>query len=485
MKHVLSVLALSVLLVATGVTQTIRTSDSLWFSTNNTTGEPKLTNLSLSTGSFTDLYLWLKVASGSGYDVGGIYIPIFYSQPAESSLQIGGVKGGKWSGNTGGPAALPNDGTYDVPAPFATWKYRSLYDSTYGSLSDTSEMLLALAQSVAPGGGWNGKAPVAKFRLTAGNLKTFSLTTMRHLLSTGARNPVELSNPAGTTLWSPVVVPLFLNISLTVAANTNWNMLSVGLAVSNYSKHTLFPTASSPAFTYTGSYVVKDTLSNGSGYWLKFPSGQDVSYSGTPFILDTLDVAAGWNMIGSISQGIRVSHIASIPGGIITSRFFGYSGTYFTSDSILPGKAYWVKVGADGKLILSSSAGAVPDAIRIVPTSEPPPAPPDAGISGDKGVPASYSLAQNYPNPFNPVTVIRYQLPVRAYVRLGVYDVLGRQVLVAVNGEQDQGYKSVSFDASGLPSGVYYYRIQVSPVADAATEPKSYFVDVKKMVLMR
>src|SRR5207249_3969076 len=147
MKRTLVLLALSLFLASIGLTQPIRTSDSLWFSTNNTTGEPKLTNLSLPGGNFTDLYLWLKVAAGSGYDVGGIYIPIFYSQPAESSLQVGAAKGGKWSGNTSGPAALANDGTYDVPAPFATWKYRSLYDSTYGSLSDTSEMLLALAQS--------------------------------------------------------------------------------------------------------------------------------------------------------------------------------------------------------------------------------------------------------------------------------------------------------------------------------------------------
>lgn len=70
-----------------------------------------------------------------------------------------------------------------------------------------------------------------------------------------------------------------------------------------------------------------------------------------------------------------------------------------------------------------------------------------------------YSLEQNYPNPFNPTTTICFTLPQRAYVRLKVYDVLGREVVTLVEGELNPGEHSVIFNAKGLASGVYFYRL--------------------------
>lgn len=73
--------------------------------------------------------------------------------------------------------------------------------------------------------------------------------------------------------------------------------------------------------------------------------------------------------------------------------------------------------------------------------------------------PEAFRLEQNYPNPFNPTTVVSYQLPAVSDVRLIVYDLLGRDVAVLVNGKQVPGRYEVRFDASGLASGVYLYRL--------------------------
>jgi hypothetical protein len=77
-----------------------------------------------------------------------------------------------------------------------------------------------------------------------------------------------------------------------------------------------------------------------------------------------------------------------------------------------------------------------------------------------KNVPSDYYLAQNYPNPFNPVTNIVYTLPAAEKVLLKVYDVLGREIKILINEEQTAGLHSISFDASKLSSGVYYYRLE-------------------------
>jgi hypothetical protein len=76
-------------------------------------------------------------------------------------------------------------------------------------------------------------------------------------------------------------------------------------------------------------------------------------------------------------------------------------------------------------------------------------------------LPTETRLNGNYPNPFNPTTVIGFQLSVAGPVRLAVYDILGREVALLVNQERAVGRYEVSFNASGLSSGVYLYRLQL------------------------
>jgi subtilisin family serine protease len=97
------------------------------------------------------------------------------------------------------------------------------------------------------------------------------------------------------------------------------------------------------------------------------------------------------------------------------------------------------------------------------------------GVSNNQNnIPKEFALTQNYPNPFNPTTVISYALPKSSSVKLVVYDMLGREIKTLVNEFKQAGSYDVSFDASSLASGVYFYRINAGD-----------FTDAKKMMLIK
>lgn len=85
-----------------------------------------------------------------------------------------------------------------------------------------------------------------------------------------------------------------------------------------------------------------------------------------------------------------------------------------------------------------------------------------------------YKLMQNYPNPFNPTTTIQYSVPQNSFIRIVIYDLLGKALKVLVNEEKATGNYTVTFNAKELSSGIYFYRLQAGK-----------FVDTKKMILLR
>lgn len=89
-------------------------------------------------------------------------------------------------------------------------------------------------------------------------------------------------------------------------------------------------------------------------------------------------------------------------------------------------------------------------------------------------LPDEYHLYQNYPNPFNPTTQIQYNIPEAGQVKLFVYNSLGKEVAELVNKRQSRGTYSVTFDASLLPSGVYYLKLQTANI-----------IEVKPMTLIK
>lgn len=92
--------------------------------------------------------------------------------------------------------------------------------------------------------------------------------------------------------------------------------------------------------------------------------------------------------------------------------------------------------------------------------------------------PTKFSLKQNYPNPFNPTTTIKYSIPMLgnglAQTVLKVYDILGSEVATLVNEKKSAGNYEVKFDASGLSSGIYFYKLE-----------SGSFLQTRKLLLMK
>ena len=102
-------------------------------------------------------------------------------------------------------------------------------------------------------------------------------------------------------------------------------------------------------------------------------------------------------------------------------------------------------------------------------------------------VPTTYALIQNYPNPFNPSTTINYELSADSYVKLNVFDILGREVVTLINKQQDAGYYQVEWNGRNtqqqlVPSGIYFYQIRaIDPTSNSGHD----FISTKKMLLLK
>ena len=121
----------------------------------------------------------------------------------------------------------------------------------------------------------------------------------------------------------------------------------------------------------------------------------------------------------------------------------------------------------------------------------------ETAVSTDNTIPSGFRLLQNYPNPFNPATSIRYSIPAglkRAsadgqlfsssyHTTLKIYDMLGREVAMLVNGDQMPGDYVQTFDAGLLPSGVYFYSLMISE--HYKTNSDVVFSESKKMILLK
>ncbi len=138
-----------------------------------------------------------------------------------------------------------------------------------------------------------------------------------------------------------------------------WNLVSLPVRdpIPNDSVRSLFPTS---FFAYVfefvpgSGYVQRYRMAFGKGYWAKFPAIGTDTICGTAVTRDSISVVAGWNMVGAITNPVDTSTITSLPPGLRSSNWFGYSTGYSTVTQLLPGKGYWVKANGAGLFILAN-----------------------------------------------------------------------------------------------------------------------------------
>lgn len=240
-----------------------------------------------------------------------------------------------------------------------------------------------------------------------------------------------------------------------------------------------------------GAGAVVMTVNGGSGWGLTVIGSQLTFFYGTSFV----NSLTGW-LVGSTTppQGNVIAR--SNNGGFVwsgetaptTEQLFGVSfaamdtgtavGGNGTIIHTVNGGSSWVSQVSGTSQILNgvsfsnTSLGiAVGNAGTILRTTS-------GGVTGisliNNSMPSEFGLSQNYPNPFNPSTKINYQIPKSSFVRLMIFDVLGSEVMKLVSEDQSPGSYSVELDATKLPSGTYFYKLETNG-----------FTETKKMILVK
>jgi hypothetical protein len=208
-----------------------------------------------------------------------------------------------------------------------------------------------------------------------------------------------------------------------------------------------------PQLAEFGTSIVNAGDMNGDGYddiligaYFSNNPGYVYIYGGGPRIDQYFDAAVGMSSLSYF--GYSVSSVGDITGDGLADIIVGAPNFEFGNQ-----RGYWGIFKGDST-------------IRVTTVQEP------------HQLPNIIKLYQSYPNPFNPQTTIEYDLSKRAFVTLKVYNVLGQEVRILVNQEQEAGAYTIPFDGHGLAAGPYFYEIVVRTTEGTVTR------ETKKMLLL-
>ncbi|MDI6804523.1 MAG: M28 family peptidase [Bacteroidota bacterium] len=289
--------------------------------------------------------------------------------------------------------------------------------------------------------------------------------------------------------------------SITFTMRKGWNLIGGLNQNINVSAITTIPAGllSSQFFAYNGGYSESSILEKGKGYWIKLSANGSIKLesplaTGSNYtnrksnnrnaikIIDSKGNSTKLYLTNSFEVDQFIEFPPQAPPGVFDVRFVNDKYVGLLSNVNIININY---VDYPLQLIFEGDEN-----INLHLTSDDSKAKLDQYLSvhspvyinqplaqvkvRNSGLPAEFVLHQNYPNPFNPKTIIRYQIPEAGKVTLRVYDLLGREVVQLIDEFQVAGYKSVEFDASNFPSGVYFYKLSAGS-----------FTSVKKAILVR
>lgn len=197
-------------------------------------------------------------------------------------------------------------------------------------------------------------------------------------------------------------------------------------------------------------WVFTDSLRIATGdsliFWVQlgtWPDGQSTYY------LDSLQIWVTTDQTCSVpSRLARLGTAVSLPAASNVWQQKIYDLSAYNGQRVYVAFRYYMITTVDGIM-------ANVDSVMVRNLS----GPPVAIHNNNSNVPSKFDLKQNYPNPFNPSTTISYDLPKDEFVNITVFNSIGQEVAVLVNESRKAGTYEVKFDASGLPSGIYLYRI--------------------------
>ena len=206
--------------------------------------------------------------------------------------------------------------------------------------------------------------------------------------------------------------------------------------------------------------------------------GVGATSTSLPMISRTTDGGNSWNSVNIGSGVTGTCYFVWVPGTPVVYILGTNGGIKRSTDNAMT----WVTTPTPGvtnlthfdfyqlgMVVYGYAVSSNGDVIKIADTLN-----VLTGVNGNLSIPESFSMSQNYPNPFNPATNIKYSIPQNTFVRIAIFDVLGREVSAPVNEFKQAGNYEVNFNASDLCSGIYYYKINAGS-----------FTDTKKMILIK
>ncbi|MBI3123918.1 MAG: carboxypeptidase regulatory-like domain-containing protein, partial [Ignavibacteriales bacterium] len=338
-------------------------------------------------------------------------------------------------------------------------------------VSDVVHAIAAIGNDIYVGGAFNHVG----VGLIVGHIAKWDGSSWSALES-GTNQPVRALAVNGTNLYAGGEFTTAGSVNAKRIAKwdgNSWSTLGTGLDHWIYSMTVIGTNLYVGGIFLNAGGVSANRIAKWDGNsWSALQNGISSSNSGilytVPYALSgsgmDLYVGGEFNVAGNI-QANRIAKWDGSNFSALGSGMFGNSGYNVTALAVMGDDLY-----AGGTFY---SAGGVP-ANNIAKYSCSGNLTSIGDGNSNYTLPQQFELSQNYPNPFNPTSTIRYNIASAGFVKISVYDILGRETRVLVNEEKSPGHYEVQFDAGNLSSGVYFYTIRTRDYSQS-----------KKMILLK